>query len=119
MQGFANRIPPLTLCEYDVDCEPVADLSTDAARAALSVTLSDLACPWLRLMEDGKPVPSWEVAERMEGQGFVGMVVPSFFPGAGAKHVNLVLFKWGDEPPTLVRVHDPKQRLPRNRRSWD
>jgi RES domain-containing protein len=118
-QGLANRIPPLTLCEYDVDCDPIADLSTEAARAALWVTLEDLACPWLRLMEDGKPVPSWEVAERMEAEGFVGMLVPSFFPGAGADHVNLILFKWDDEPPTLVRVYDPANRLPKDRSSWE
>jgi RES domain-containing protein len=117
-QGFANRMPPLTLCDYDVDCEPVADLSTGASRTALSVALKDLACAWMTLMERGKPVPSWQVAERFEAAGYVGILVPSFFPGAGDKHVNLVLFRWGDGPPALVRVYDPAGRLPHDRSSW-
>ena len=118
-QGFANRMPPLTLCDCDVDCDPIADLSTAAARAALSVTLEELACPWMTLMENREPVPSWQVAERMEAQGFAGMLVPSFFPGAEAKHLNLVLFTWGDDLPTLVRIYDPTGRLPKNRSSWE
>jgi RES domain-containing protein len=112
-------MPPLTLCDYDVDCDPIADLSSDAARAAVSVTAADLACPWMALMEEGKPVPSWQIADRLEAKGFVGMLVPSFFPGAGAKHLNLILFTWGDKPPTLVRVYDPSDRLPKDRSSWD
>jgi RES domain-containing protein len=70
-------------------------------------------------MEDGEPVPSWDVAERLEAQGFVGILVPSFFPGAGEQHKNLILFDWGDELPTLVRVYDPTNRLQRDRMSWD
>jgi RES domain-containing protein len=113
MQGFANRMPPLTICEYDVDCEAIADLSTAAGRKALKVVLKALSCPW-----KGKPVPSWEVAADLEVQGFAGMLVPSFFAGATAKHINLVLWDWSDAPPNMVKVHDPSARLPRNRKSW-
>lgn len=118
-QGFSNRMPPLTLCEYDVDCDPIADLSTAAGREAHSISMDELACAWMMLMEDGDVVPSWKVAERLEAEGFVGMLVPSFFPGAQERHVNLVLFKWGGDLPSLVRVYDPDGRLPRDRRSWD
>jgi RES domain-containing protein len=31
-QGLTQRLLPLTMCEYDVDCEPVADLRDDAGR---------------------------------------------------------------------------------------
>jgi RES domain-containing protein len=111
-------MPPITLCDYDVDCDPIADLTTNATRLELSVSASDLACPWMQLMAAGARVPSWEVAERMEGQGFAGLLVPSFFPGAEARHQNLILFRWGDDLPTLVRVYDPAGRLPRDRSSW-
>lgn len=117
-QGFGNRIPPLTLCEYDVDCEPIADLSTENGRKAEGVALADLACAWKKLMLERKPVPSWKVAERMAGKGHAGMLVPSFFVGATQKHVNLVLWTWGDELPTMVRVHDPDGKLPTDRSSW-
>ncbi len=119
LQGFANRMPPLTLCDYDVDCEPVADLGTDDARKALNVKLTALACPWKQLMAEKKPVPSWEVARNMEVQGFSGMLVPSFFVGATPRHINLVLWDWSDAPPKMVRVHDPTGRLPRDRKSWE
>jgi RES domain-containing protein len=77
------------------------------------VVLKALSCPW-----KGKPVPSWEVAADLEVQGFAGMLVPSFFAGATAKHINLVLWDWSDAPPNMVKVHDPSARLPRNRKSW-
>ena len=117
-QGFARRIPPMTLCEYAVDCAPVADLSSDAERAAHGVALAELACPWKSLMLAGAAVPSQDVADRL-ADDFVGLLAPSFFPGARAEDVNLVLWRWGDAPPTMVRVHDPDARLPRNRASWD
>lgn len=117
-QGFANRIPPLTLCEYDVDCRPVADLTGEAERMALGVALGDLSCPWKQLWERGEPVPSWQVAERLEADGFIGILVPSFFVGAEERHVNLVLWDWSDAVPKMVRVHDPEGRLPKNRTSW-
>jgi RES domain-containing protein len=110
-------MPPLTLCDYDVDCNPIADLSTKAARDELSVSLDDLACAWMMLMEDGDRVPSWEIAEQLQKEGFVGILVPSFFPGADERHVNLVLFEWGDDLPSLVRVYDPDDRLRRGGRS--
>lgn len=119
MQGFANRMPPLTLCEYDVDCDPIADLSTAAARKAHDVTLQALSCPWKQLMAANDSVPSRQVAADLEAQGFAGTLVPSFFVGATAKHVNLVLWSWGDAPPNMVKVHDPAGRLPRDRKSWD
>jgi RES domain-containing protein len=118
-QGFVHRIPPLTLCEYEVDCDPIADLSSDERRAAHGVAMAELGCPWLMLMLNGEKVLSQEVAKRLEGEGHAGMLVPSFFPGAGAKDVNLILWRWGDRLPARVRVHDPERRLPRNRRSWE
>lgn len=119
MQGFANRMPPLTLCEYDVDCDPVADLSTEGGRKPHKVTLKALSCPWKELMAKAAAVPSWQVAADLEAGGFAGMLVPSFFVGATAKHINLVLWRWSDAPPTMVKVHDPSARLPRDRKSWE
>lgn len=116
--GFARRMPPLTLCDYDVDVDPVADLTTERGRSELGVSLDDLACPWLALAEAGAPIPSRDIAERIGKDGFAGMQVPAFFPGAQPRHINLVLWRWGDQLPTRVRVHDPDRRLPRNRKSW-
>jgi RES domain-containing protein len=38
--GFAHRLSPYVLVSYDVDCADIADLRTDAGRAALGVSLA-------------------------------------------------------------------------------
>ena len=116
--GFAHRMPPITLCDYNVDCEPVADLSTEEGRTDHGVAMTELDCPWLALMLEGKKVPSHEVAERLESEGYVGALVPSFVPGARPEDVNLVLWQWSEKLPTLVQVFDPSNRLPKDRSSW-
>ena len=113
-QGFAHRIPPMTLCEYEIDVEPVADLASDEGRRALGIRLEELDCAWLELMLEGRKVPSQEAAERLKRQGYAGALVPSFMPGAGPDDVNLVLWAWGNRRPWLVRVHDPEGRLGRS-----
>lgn len=44
--------------------------------------------------------------------GYVGMRVPSFAPGAGADDVNLVLWRWSDRRPSRVALIDDEGRLP-------
>ena len=117
-QGFAHRVPPMLICQYDADCEPIADLATDAARAALGVTLEEIACPWLDDMLAGRVPPSWSVVDRLKSAGNAGMVVPSFAPGTSDSALNLVLWQWGDDLPARVAVFDPDGRLPRDQSSW-
>lgn len=117
-QGFANRVPPMLICEYEVDCAPVADLATPAARAAAGIDRAALGCAWLTAMLAGREAPSWQVADRMRSEGFAGMLVPSFAPGADDSRINLVLWRWGDDLPTRIAVFDPEARLPRDQASW-
>ena len=37
-QGFAHRIDPCVLCSYEIDCEDVADLTTEQERREFSVS---------------------------------------------------------------------------------
>ncbi len=117
-QGFTNRLQPLTMCEYDVDADGIADLHDDSGRAAHNVAYADLACGWLTFQLAGKQAPSWLVADRLKASGHNGMIVPSFVPGAGAANLNLVLWRWGPELPHKVDVYDPSGRLPKNQLSW-
>lgn len=117
-QGMASRMQPLTVCEYDVDCDPVADLRTDATRAALGIEWADLACAWMIYLRGGKIAPSWQVTDRLKAEGHAGMLVPSFAPGARADHINLVLWRWGPDLPERVLVYDPDRRLPADQQSW-
>jgi RES domain-containing protein len=117
-QGFLRKFDPLTLCSYDVDCEDVADLTSERERSVLSLAAADLACAWKLLADESKPVPSWVVAERLLRAGRAGILVRSFAPGAREADVNLVLWHWGDRRPHRVTLHDPERRLPRNQKSW-
>ena len=117
-QGLTQRLHPLTMCEYDVDCDPVADLRTDAGRDAHGVALDDLACGWLGFLRAGRDAPSWLVADRLKAEGYVGLLTPSFAPGAGSANCNLILWRWGPDLPNRVSVFDPSGRLPRDQLSW-
>lgn len=117
-QGLSQRLQPLTICEYDIDCEPIADLRTDAGRIALGITIDDLACAWLVFMRADRDAPSWLVVDALKAAGFAGMLVPSFAPGAGGGNFNLVLWRWGPDLPTRAAVFDPSGRLPKNQLSW-
>lgn len=117
-QGFTSRLHPLTMCEYEVDCDPIADLRDETIRASNGVAWSDLECAWLDFQLRGKEPPSWAVVDRLRAGGHVGILVPSFAPGATAANANLVLWKWGPDLPHRVDVFDPSGRLPRNQLSW-
>jgi RES domain-containing protein len=117
-QGLTQRLMPLTMCEYDVDCEPVADLRDDAGRKLHGAAMAELACAWLSHLRDGKDAPSWLVAERLEADGFAGALVPSFVPNATGANCNLILWRWGPDLPTRIVVFDPTSRLPKDQLSW-
>lgn len=116
--GFARRLLPLTLVSYDIDCDDIADLRDDAARAAAGVALDDLACAWADALAHGREPPLHAVVRRLLAAGAAGALVPSFAIGAGSGDVNLVLWKWGPDLPHRVTVFDPEGRLPSDRRSW-
>jgi len=117
-QGFTKRLPPLTMCEYDVVCEGIADLRNDAGRAAHSITPNELGCAWLDFQLAGKEAPSWLAVDRLKGSGHSGILVPSFVPGATDANFNLVLWRWGPDLPHKVDVYDPAGRLPKDQLSW-
>ncbi|HEY8289760.1 MAG TPA: RES domain-containing protein [Acetobacteraceae bacterium] len=116
--GFAHRLTPYVLCSYDVDCEDIADLRSDAARAPYSITLDDLGCAWGDALIAGREPVSWRVVHRLLADGCAGMLVPSFANGATPDDQNLVLWRWGPDLPHKVAVYDSTGKLPKNRLSW-
>ncbi len=117
-QGFPFKAQPLTICAYEVDCADIADLQDEDSCRALEVSFLDLACPWEDLAERGIEPPSWQVAKRMIVSGHVGIIVPSFAPGATSDDRNVIFWTWSDDLPHRVRVIDDESRLPRDARSW-
>ena len=117
-QGFSHRLLPLTMCEYDIDCAEVADLRDAAGRDRHGTTWDELACGWLMVQSERRQAPSWLVAERLRSEGYCGLLIPSFVPGATDANHNLVLWRWGPDLPHQVIVYNPGGRLPRNQLSW-
>jgi RES domain-containing protein len=117
-QGFAFKIAPCVLCSYEVDCEDIADLSSEESRAFHSVDFDELACAWFADASVGAEPSSWQVARRLIEAGHAGVLVPSFAPGAEEEDRNMVLWRWSDRLPHRVAVFDPDGRLPKDQRSW-
>lgn len=112
-------LQPLTLCEYEVDCDGLVDATGPSVRDALSIAAGELNCPeWERQMNDGHVPLSQALADRLIAQGYRGLRVPSFAPGAPEGASNLVFWDWGPEAPKKVVVIDDDRRLPRNPSSW-
>ncbi|MET0294006.1 MAG: RES domain-containing protein [Phenylobacterium sp.] len=116
--GFAHRLTPYVLCSYDVDCEDIADLRTEAGRLEHGAPLADLACPWASALADRREPPSWTIVRRLLAAGAAGALLPSFAQGATPDDQNLVLWRWGKARPHKVTVYDPSGRLPKNALSW-
>jgi RES domain-containing protein len=117
-QGFAFKAQPLTICSYRAELSDVLDLTNPDVREAADVTLTQLGCAWEQLSGDRKPVPTWELANRLIASGCAGVIVPSFASRATANDRNLVLWSWGRNPPHRLQVIDDEQHLPRDQSSW-
>lgn len=110
--GFAHRLTPYVLCNYDVDCEDIANLRTDGERAAqVGVSLTDLSRAWGDALIARREPESWAVARRLLAEGYAGALVPSFATGATVDDQNLVLWRWGPDLPHKVTAYDPTGRI--------
>jgi RES domain-containing protein len=89
-----------------------------AGREELGVSWDYLACGWLSCLREHRDAPSWQIADRLASEGHVGILVPSFVPGATQANHNLILWQWGPDLPYRVIVYDPSGRLPQNQLSW-
>lgn len=109
-------IRPGMLCAYDVDVTAVVDLCDAAGRAAASVMIDELRCPWKRIafIDRSRP-PTWDIAKRLLDAGASGVRVPSVLAVGGA---NLVLWRWNDAPGRRVAALDPLGDLPTGQSSW-
>lgn len=110
-QGFAYRIPPLTIAEYEVDCADVLDLRDESVCRDAGVAEADLASPWAMDIAAGRVPRSWRVAEQLRSRGAAGIVVRSFARLAPPGLSNIVLWTWGPALPHRVVLFDPDGRL--------
>lgn len=111
----ANQIgtlQPTTLVAYEADIGPIFDATDPDALGEEGITAEQLAADdWrLKMLADGK-APTQKLAERLKAADYAGMQVRSFAKGTTGHDLNLVLWVWGAELPTRLRLVDDEGRL--------
>ena len=117
-QGFPFKAQPMTLVAYDVDCANIANLNDPNTLKFLGFTSTGLACAWEDLSTQKQDPPTWKLVDRLQSLGITGVQCRSFAPGCKEQNQNLVLWKWSDTSPNLIRVIDDFERLPKSKESW-
>lgn len=111
----ANQVgdlQPTTVVSYDADIENVFDGRDPVELDKFGMTLAALSDPaWRDRMKALGKAPTQIFAETLISQGFSGMLVRSFARGATQGDANLVLWKWGDVPPSEIILIDDDGRL--------
>lgn len=113
----ANQVgglQPTTLVSYDADIERIFDSrdTTLLGKAAIdAVTLADPS--WRDQMKLSGEAPTQRFSRELIAAGYHGLLVRSFAAGNAAGDLNLVLWKWGAEPPHRLTLIDDEGRLSR------
>jgi RES domain-containing protein len=113
-QGFRYKAQPLTICQYDVDCERVLDLTNESVLLNCGIKPSSLSCAWLDMATRNKTPDSWLLASILIESKVNAIIVPSFAKGATEDMKNVIFWKWSDKPPCKVNVIDDFNRLPKS-----
>lgn len=99
---------PITLVSYKASLSAILDATDGDHLAALRIDIAWLSDPgWRLAMLDRGQAPSQELALRLIGSGYEGMIVPSMAPGAAPGARNLVLWHWEGR----LQVIDTEGRL--------
>jgi RES domain-containing protein len=108
----AGNLQPTTLVSYDAAFEQIFDGRDDALLQAVEMDLAAMADPsWRDQMKRTGEATTQAFAKRLIADGFQGLVVRSFAPGAAADDLNLVLWTWGNEAPARLTLIDDEKRL--------
>ncbi len=109
-----GHLQPTTLVSYEADIENVFDARDVAALKKYGMSAGKLAADdWRdRMLLDGE-APTQAFAHALVGDGYSGLLVPSYARGAKADDLNLVLWKWGNRKPHKLSMIDDDGRLAR------
>ena len=107
-----GSLQPTTLVSYEADIERVFDARDEVALPSRGMTANDLAAPtWRDEMKKSGEALTQAFARKLHDEGYRGLLVRSFAPGAGAADFNLVLWAWGATKPARLTLVDDEGRL--------
>ncbi|KQV70194.1 RES domain-containing protein [Rhizobium sp. Root1220] len=113
----ANQIgslQPTTLVSYDADIERIFDCRDETALAAHGMQVAALSdTTWRDQMKTEGEATTQGFARRLIADGYSGLLVKSFAPGAIESDLNLVVWTWGNSAPSRLTLIDDENRLSR------
>ncbi|MCA1661753.1 MAG: RES domain-containing protein [Novosphingobium sp.] len=108
----AGDLQPTVLVAYDAAIERVFDGRDSGALAGAGIAPDELAVTdWRESMRGAKLTPTQNFARRLSGEGWNALLIRSFARGASQDDLNLVLWRWGDKPPSRMTLIDHEVRL--------
>ncbi|AOO85005.1 RES family NAD+ phosphorylase [Bosea vaviloviae] len=109
-----GNLQPTTLVAYEAQIEAVFDCRDETTLAAEGMDAAALADPtWRDEMRATGEAKTQNLARRLIGAGYSGLLVRSFATGASLDDLNLVLWRWADRPPARLILVDDENRLSR------
>ncbi len=115
---------PYTFYFLAVDCCHIVDMTSRDTRKALGISWNDLANDnWESEMHRGLNPSTHVAADKLKVEGYAGILINSFAPGATPDDVNLVLWNWdavkqlpSGKPKAVMVLH--RDDLPSSDASW-
>jgi RES domain-containing protein len=109
-----GNLQPTTLVSYDAEIGQVFDGRDEQALLVEGIDATRLADnSWRDQMKATGEAVTQAFARKLIGLGYHGLLVRSFALGATADDANLVLWTWGDTPPSRLTLIDDEGRLSR------
>ena len=110
----AGSLQPTTLVSYDAEIADTFDCRDEEALKAEGMDAAGLVdTTWRDQMKATGEARTQSFARRLTGKGFRALLVRSFAPGASESDLNLILWDWGDSPPSRLTLIDDENRLSR------
>lgn len=109
-----GNLQPTTLVSYDAEIERVFDSRDETALMEEGLDATALAdSAWRDQMQAIGEARTQALARRLIAKGYQALLVRSFAAGAAETDLNLVLWTWGDDPPSQLALIDDEGRLSR------
>lgn len=113
-QQLDSLLAPGTMVSYQIEVEPVVDFSTGDT-TGMDPLWQDFYCDWRKMAFHTKiEPPSWVIGDEVLAAGAKGIMFKSALTGG----VNVVLYNDALTPKDIIKVHDPKNALPKDQSSW-
>jgi len=112
-QGFVQH--PALIAQLGLENARLVDLTDAAVLVEFGIDKDIHRCEWRAELDAGGEPETYRVRAALLGQGFDGVVYPSFMSPGGT---CVALWRWNGEGQPRLTVTDPDGRLPKNPASW-